>query len=239
MAGPPPTVWGGVRYFGTALASDGWAAATAPLRLGGDDVWALGAVLATSAALYAFDEPIAGEIRRGSDDGFWRGVEEVGEWLDPVALMGETNKYYAAGLVGGSVLDGVTGRSGVRHLFEELLISHWVAGVGRKAVGRSLGRTRPERDLGAYHYTFWDGTSFPSGHASTITQVASVLSHHIDWWPATGLLYTGAASVVFQRVSSGQHWPSDALIGAAWGLGVARIVIARREGDRLDFLPLF
>lgn len=237
--GPEPGVWNGVRYFATALASDAWASATAPARLGEEGAWLFGGVVATGAVLYAFDEPIYEELRRSRTDGFWAEVEDVGHTLDQLSLMGETNKYYAVGLVAGNVLDQLTGYDGPRHLFEELLISHWVAGALRKGVGRPIGRMRPEQGLGAYHYSFWKGTSFPSGHASTITQVATVLAHHSPWWPVDALLYTGAATVVYERVSTAKHWPSDSWIGAAWGWGVARIVIDRRESDRLDFVPFF
>lgn len=42
---------------------------------------------------------------------------------------------------------------------------------------------------------------------------------------------------LYERVSSGKHWASDSLLGAAWGWGVARLVIGRREADRTDFVP--
>ena len=237
--GPEPTVWGGVSWFARALASEGWASVRAPLHVDGRDAWAAGAAVAIGAALYAVDGPLMDEVQRGRDDPFWSGVEDVGTALDPLALMGNTNPYWAAGTVAGYVVDGVTGYEGMRHLFEELLISHWIAGAMRKGIGSPIGRRRPYEGLGPYHYSFMNGSSFPSGHASTITQLAAVLSHHIGWWPASVLLYAAAATVVYERVSSESHWPSDAYLGAAWGLAVARIVIARRDADRVDFLPLF
>lgn len=235
--GPEPTVWGGVKYFATALGSDAWATVTSPLNLRGRDAWIAGGVLAAGALLYAFDEPIYEEIERSRTRGIWRDVEDIGETFDQLALMGETAKFYVVGMIGGHVLDATTGRDGPRHIFEELLISHWIAGAMRKAVGRPLGRMRPEQELGAYHYNFWDGTSFPSGHSSTITQVATVTAHHVDWWPAQALFYAAAGTVIYERVSSGKHWASDSLLGAAWGWAVARLVIGRREADRIDFVP--
>jgi hypothetical protein len=63
--------------------------------------------------------------------------------------------------------------------------------------------------------------------------IATVLSHHIDYTPATVLLYAAASAVVFQRVDAGEHWASDAWLGAGLGLAIARIVIDTEESRRL------
>lgn len=57
--------------------------------------------------------------------------------------------------------------------------------------------------------------------------------------PADVVLYALAASVAYERTASGDHWASDSVLGALWGYGVARVVIARREADRTDFVPFF
>ena len=56
--------------------------------------------------------------------------------VDSIALMGNTNAYCA----GGMLIGWVTGSDEIRHVFDELLYSHWIASLTRKSVGRSIGR---------------------------------------------------------------------------------------------------
>lgn len=60
-----------------------------------------------------------------------------------------------------------------------------MASLTRQSVRHLVGRQRPEAGAGPYAFEPGEGTSFPSGHASSILQVASVFSHHLGWWPAT------------------------------------------------------
>jgi membrane-associated phospholipid phosphatase len=221
--------------LGLAFLSDTWAITTAPTRWQQDDWLTFAGIAGAGAAMYAWDEPILDAIVDTRELSGWHAVEEVGEFLDPIALMGNTNKYYAAGLLAAYVTRQVR----IGNIFRELLFSHWIAGMTRKAVGKPIGRMRPDEVDGAYEFRYMEGSSFPSGHASTITQVATVLAHHVDRWPASVALYGAAGTVVYQRVSSRKHWASDAWIGAMWGWAVAEAVIHRREADRLDFEPLF
>ena len=125
---------------------------------------------------------------------------------------------------------------GYRGLFRELQNTGSVAALSLQVktgvlhVLRSLGRRRPDDGLGARTYHRGDGTSFPSGHASTIMQVATVLSHHVEQRWIDVLLYGLAGTVLFQRIDAEKHWASDVWIGAAWGWGVARTVVD--DGER-------
>jgi hypothetical protein len=218
------------------FASDAWAVTAAPFRLRGSDAWTFAGVLGTAGILFALDDEIRDEVRRRHPTSdLSQGVEDVGESLEPVALMGNTNAYYGAAIVAGSLFDW----DRVRVAAEQLLFSHWIASLTRKGIGGLVGRRRPEEGRGPYVFDRFEGTSFPSGHASTAIQVAAVLSHHIDRWPATVVLYGLAGTVMYQRVTADKHWASDAFVGAAWGWGVARVVIQRREQDRSDFVPVF
>lgn len=66
-----------------------------------------------------------------------------------------------------------------------------------------------------FHGSFWDAAhrSFPSGHAATAVGLAIGLS----WvYPRGRFIFYGlAATACFQRISSGAHFPSDVLVGAA------------------------
>ncbi len=230
------TIVGSARFIVVGFASDAWATAAAPFRLDEEEAWKVGGALAATALLLVFDQEIQDAVERNRDVPVLAAYEDVGDYLEPVALMGNTNAYYAAGMLIGHV----SGQDRIRHVFEELLYSHWLASLTRKGLGRPIGRLRPhESPDDAFARDFWDGTSFPSGHASTATQVAAVLSHHIDWWPATVVLYGLAGGVVYHRVAQGGHWTSDSVLGALWGYGIAQIVISRREADRTDFVPFF
>ena len=233
---PPSTLGGAARHVVLGFSSDLWANVTAPLRMDGEEALAVGAGLGAVALIAVFDDDIQRAVVRHREDDVPRAIEDVGEFVEPVALMGNTNVYYA----GGMVLAYVTGQDELRHVFEELLYSHWIASLTRKGIGRTVGRLRPhEAPDDPFARDFWAGTSFPSGHSSTATQVAAVLAHHIDWWPADAALYALAGTVVYHRVATGKHWASDSVLGALWGYAVAQIVIARREAERTDFVPFF
>lgn len=186
-------------------------------------------VLAVGAALYVLDDEITGALRDGEPGALREGVLEVGETFEPFGLMGNTNIYYAAAATAGYFLR----QERVQLIAKELLFSHWIAGLTRKTVGRLVGRRRPNEGADASTFDSGEGTSFPSGHTSTIFQVAHVLSHHIDRRPATAALYGIAGAVAFQRLDSEAHWASDVWIGAAWGLAVSHAVVDREEQGRL------
>ena len=189
----------------------------------------LAGVVTVGLALYTLDDEIHRTLSTGDPGPVHRGVRDVGEFFEPLGLMGNTNAFYAATAVVGYFLR----QERLQLIGKELLYSHWIAGLTRKSVGRMVGRRRPDEGADGSTFDFGEGTSFPSGHTSTIFQVAHILSHHIDRWPATVALYGMAGAVAFQRFESEAHWASDVWIGAAWGLAVSHAVVAREEFGRL------
>lgn len=216
---------GAVVDFGT----DAWGVVKAPTELDRSGWLQFGGVVATGAALYLVDDEIQGRLEDHPPSALRRGIRDVGDFFEPLGLMGKTNAYYA----GAATLFYFAGQERLQLLFKELLYSHWIAGGSRQLVGRAVGRVRPRDGGTASTFEPGEGRSFPSGHSSTIVQLAHVLAHHIDWTPASVALYGLAGTVVFQRVDSGAHWTSDAWIGAAWGLAVANVVIRLEEEGRL------
>jgi len=187
----------------------------------------MGLVLGGAGVLYLVDD----EIRDGLADppsSFRSGFRDVGDFLEPLGMMGNTNAFYA----GAATVAYFARQERLQLLFKELLYSHWISGATRQATVRLVGRVRPKNAPDASTFES-GGRSFPSGHSSTIMQVAHVLAHHLDSTPASVALYGLAATVVFQRVDSEEHWTSDAFVGAAWGLAVADIVIRTEERGRL------
>lgn len=86
---------------------------------------------------------------------------------------------------------------------------------------RGLKRDRPASALPGYESFIIpsDRFSFPSGHTSGAFLVATALMLH---FPAVGLpAYCWATLVGFARVTLGVHFPTDTVVGAAMGGGLA------------------
>ncbi len=212
---------------GVGFARDLWAVVSFPSRLDGRGWAKVGGVLGVGLALYTVDAEITAATLRQAGHQPHDAIREVGDFFEPVGLMGNTNAIWAAGIVAGYL----TKQEWLRAPARDLLVSHWVAGLTRNPVRDFVGRRRPSDGFGARTYVRNEGTSFPSGHASTIVQVATILSHHIDRRWASAFLYGAAATVLFQRVDDEKHWASDTWIGAAWGWGVARTILRSPEGE--------
>lgn len=224
-------LWGVVKDFGR----DTWLVASGPTRLDRASALELGGVLAVGGLLFAFDEDLADALDADADPsgnrGFLRGV---GEFVEPVGLQGDTNVFFA----GAAVLGYLTHQDWLKDPAKQILYSQWIGGMGRQLAGRIVGRRRPHQGEGAYAFEPGEGTSFPSGHSAVAFELAYVLSHHIDLWPATVALYGLAGTMAFQRTDSNSHWASDAFLGSAWGYFVARTVVGAEESDRISVEPV-
>lgn len=220
---------------GTAadLGRDFWQVLTAPAWMNGDQWLAAGGVLAVGGLLFLADEDITRMAVRTREDPVIEEIGDIGEFFEPLGLMGNTNAWYA----GAAVVSWAAGLDRPKRLFTELLYSHWIAGTIRGGVNRLVGRERPYNGRGPRHFALDGGTSFPSGHASTIFQIAAVLSHHLESTPASIALYGMAATVAWQRIHAEQHWASDVWLGAAYGWAVARVVIRLHEDEAIRIQP--
>ncbi len=104
-----------------------------------------------------------------------------------------------------------------------IVIGFWVVLVITHGLKSTVGRARPMLDVGDASF-LWsplglaDLESFPSGHVSSATAIASAL------WLAAGrgrvrnLLWAFPLLQCIQRVVLAAHWPSDVLAGVATGL---------------------
>ncbi len=85
-------------------------------------------------------------------------------------------------------------------------------------------RSRPHEGR---QFGFWEGgNSFPSGHATVAWAVAATTASHFErhkWVP--WVVYPLAGLVSFSRVSSGNHFPSDAVFGSVIGFAIGRHVV--------------
>jgi membrane-associated phospholipid phosphatase len=116
-----------------------------------------------------------------------------------------------------------------------------VAGAGLIAnlTKNILGRARPKlyEALGPFDFSLFsfnaDHAAFPSGHATNIFALATVLA--ILWPRGRVLLYTVAVWIAASRVLIGQHYFTDALGGALLGTAFPYLVRDRFAARRWLF----
>ncbi len=70
--------------------------------------------------------------------------------------------------------------------------------------------------------------SFPSGHSMFTWTLASVVAHEYPKWPVALVMYGLATTVSTARVTAGEHFPSDVVVGGALGFLIGRYV-ARQD----------
>lgn len=103
----------------------------------------------------------------------------------------------------------------------EAAIDAFVVGMVLKTVTQ---RPRPHHER---VYGFWEGgNSFPSGHALVAWSLASTTANHFReqrWIP--WVVYPLAGAVSFSRVTSGNHFMSDAVVGSVLGYVIGRYVV--------------
>jgi membrane-associated phospholipid phosphatase len=76
----------------------------------------------------------------------------------------------------------------------------------------------------------WLHGSFPSGHSMFTWTIASSIAHQYHSLPLDLLVYGLASTVSVTRVTAGQHFPSDVLVGTVFGYFVGDYV-AHKEAS--------
>ncbi len=74
------------------------------------------------------------------------------------------------------------------------------------------------------------GSSFPSGHATAVFSVATVVAYRYrnHWWVPVAA-YALATTIAASRITTMAHFPSDVFLGSAMGYAVARYQTVRPE----------
>jgi len=84
------------------------------------------------------------------------------------------------------------------------------------------GVTLRDRPHSGKVYGFWEGgNSFPSGHSTVAWAIAATSVKHFQehkWVP--WVAFPAAGVIAFSRVSSGNHFPSDAVAGSLIGFAI-------------------
>jgi hypothetical protein len=90
-----------------------------------------------------------------------------------------------------------------------------------EALKYAVGRQRPLEGDGFGHIGR-GGSSFPSEHAIGTWAIASVVAHEYPGFLMQAAAYGTAAAVSATRVTAGEHFPSDVLVGGTFGYLIGR-----------------
>lgn len=80
--------------------------------------------------------------------------------------------------------------------------------------------------------------SMPSGHASSIFAVMTVIAKQYDHWYVAVPAYTLAGAVTFQRIDDKKHWVSDLLIGSTIGYLIASTLVDNSANHHFIIEPV-
>ncbi len=194
---------------------------TSPFHLRGRDAKWLVPLGLSTAALIATDRRTSAFVsRNGSLPAVSRGFSEGGTLY---ATGGVAAGFYLVGRATGNRRARETGL-----LAAEALID---SGIVAQALKFTTQRPRPNNDDGRGRF-FTGGNSFPSGHATSVWSVATVIAYEYQDRPLVRYgAFAAATAVSLSRYSGRNHFLSDVLIGSAIGFGIGRFVYRARHID--------
>lgn len=228
---PPQRPVEDLREVVSTYVKDSWHVYTKPLDLRWRGALVVAGLAAVGGVLYAYDEDIYEELLRAKERDGYRWFHEYGEATEYVAHMGNMNRFYFGGLAAGYLLR----LRPLTTLSAQILEAHFVSGAVKNVSGFTVGRERPEANLGPRHYD--DGTSFPSGHTINVAELAVIFAHHVRFLPFQIFCYGTAVAISFQRVTSGAHWPSDVYAAYLLGHFTARELLKLHEQREIVLVP--
>lgn len=192
---------------------------TSPFRLRGRDAKWLIPLGASAAALISTDRRTSAFVsRNGSLPAVSRDFSQGGS-------------FYATGSVAAGLY--IIGRSTDNRRMREtgLLAAEALidSGIVAQALKFTTQRPRPNSDGGRGRF-FTGGNSFPSGHATSVWSLATVIAYEYQDRPLIryGAL-AAAAAVSLSRYSGRSHFLSDVLVGGAIGYGIGRFVYRKHH----------
>jgi len=167
-------------------------------------------------------------------DGFVKyGIEPWGSGWYTLPALGIL---YGAGAITGDPKARFTALKGVEAFF--------FGAVSAQIVKQLTHRHRPFQD-NPPDPSKWEGpfaslqyTSFPSGHATVVFAVATVIATAYKstvWVPV--LCYSLASLTALSRIYDNRHWASDVLIGSALGFAIGKTII-NNHLKKVQLLPV-
>lgn len=179
----------------------------------------LGVGTALSIPLRIYDDDISRDL--AIDDPTSPEVEIPDKIGNPLVPGGIAVTLYAAGRIAGHPKTANTGL----YLTEALFTTY----ASTLIVKFAVHRRRPNDE---------NSRSFPSGHASGMFTLASLLDKR--YGAKVGIpLYAVAAYVAFSRVRMRKHFPTDVVAGATLGILVGRSFVPEKpSGSRIGLQPV-
>lgn len=216
------------RHFFSNLMKDQYGIWTFPLRLRQDDLKWAAPLAGGTAALLATDERTSHLLDNNSMRlSISHGISVAGTGY---AVSGTAAAFYVFGRVTHNERARETGL-----LSFEALVNAGIVTEVFKTVSR---RGRPTQNNGEGEF-FTSGTSFFSGHSSSIWALAAVINDEYGArhkWVRYGVLGL-AAAVSASRYTGQNHFLSDILVGGAVGYGIGHFVYLRHHDTDLDQQP--
>ncbi|MDX9856671.1 MAG: phosphatase PAP2 family protein [candidate division Zixibacteria bacterium] len=229
-----PFLLGDLWYAGRTTIADAARIYSSPARLNTRNALFAGGIIAVGGILLTLDDEIHAAVIRSRDDQPLKAIIDVGEEIEVIGNGGKTAKYY----LGALVLGYVTGYDRLTWLAADVVESYYIAGGVKNLANFVASRERPRDARDSHEFSFnGDGTSFPSGHAANVIQLANIISRHADCLPVTVAAYTLAGTVSLQRISSDSHWPSDVYFALVYGWFVSDEILKLNHTRRLAVTP--
>lgn len=206
---------------------------SSPLRWNKSSYYKFGGIAAISGLLFAYDEEILTGFHRSWENPAYSSFIKTGEKFEPMGQIEKMNPYCFLGFAVGYGFKLPKLQEASIQIIESLSIASGIKSVFRDVVGRA----RPSENFGARHFEFRKGESFPSGHTSNAFQVATIISHHVDFWPVTFISYGLATTVGLWRIDENLHWASDVFFGAVYGTAVAKSLLVFHDKRKVKLAP--
>jgi membrane-associated phospholipid phosphatase len=226
--------WGGITSGARLLIEDLAYMVSSPVRLDRTGWLQTAGVLGAGAVIYAYDQEIFDAFQEAKGNKAYEALLYLGHQWEPIGNMGNTNAYYVgAATVGWLAVGPIPAAEPLAVIPTQILESHITTGGIRNVAEVAIGRLRPFESQGPYAFDPGEGTSFPSGHASVVFELAGILSHHgfrtPFGRPIWGFTHFAATSLALERIDSETHWPSDVYIASVLGAITSRTIVRRWE----------
>jgi PAP2 superfamily len=204
-----------------------------PAHWKGSDFLKLSAVVGAGLVLGLADESIRDRVMGHRTQG-------QKDFFDFITRFGE-GPYLGGVMAGLFVIGQFSGNDGLRKTAWLGVESYVAASVFSTVLKFAVGRDRPGVDKGnrSFHpfTTRASQTSMPSGHATSIWSVATVIADRTDNGFVDAACYGIAALTSLSRIYVDKHWASDVIIGSAIGYFTAKKICALNrdpEGPKIS-----